>query len=148
MKPAVQMARQILRRKVKKQNISQQYYDRNARDLSPLRRGTSANVQSLKKYDAIKWEQGMVADQCSNRSYIVQLEGRLLRRNQRYLRLDHTILLTPSTSTEQKGHRDGTHSRDTHVTPTDENTYSRELESCEMPGLISTPSPVYSYSAG
>ena len=140
MKPVVLTARQILRRKVKKQKMSQQYYDRNARDLSPLRRGTPVFVQSLKKYDASKWAQGMVADQCSNRSYIVEIEGRLLRRNRRYLRLDHTIRPTPSTSTEQEGHIDGTHSRDTHVIPTNENTESRELESCEMPA-VSTPRP-------
>ena len=65
MKPVVLTARQILRRKVKKQKMSQQYYDRNARDLSP------------------------------------------------------------TTSTEQEGHIDGTHSRDTHVIPIDENTDSR-----------------------
>ena len=141
MKPLVLTARQILRRKVKKQKMSQQYFDRNARDLSPLRRGTPVFVQSLKKYDASKWAQGMVADQCSNRSYIVEIEGRLLRRNRRYLRIDHTIRPTPSTSTEQEGHRDGTHSRDTHVIPTDEITDPRELESCERPAVISTPRP-------
>ena len=144
MKPVVLTARKILRRKVKKQKMPQQYYDRNARDLSPLRRGTPVFVQSLKKYDASKWAQGMVADQCSNRSYIVEIEGRLLRRNRRYLRIDHTIRHNPSTSTEQEDHRDGTHSRDTHVIPTDENTDSRELESCERPAFISTlrPEPV------
>ena len=138
MKPVVLTARQILRRKVKKQKMSQKYYDRNARDLSPLRRGTPVFVQSLKKYDASKWAQGIVADQCSNRSYIVEIEGRLLRR---YLKIDHTIRPTPSTSTEQEGHRDGIHSPDTHGIPTDENTDSRELESCERPAVISTPRP-------
>ena len=132
-------ARQILRRKVKKQKMSQQYYDRNARHLSPLRRRTPAFVQSLKKYDASKWAQGMDADQCSKRSYIVEIEGRLLLRNRRYLRTDHTIRPTPSTSTEQEGHRDGTHSRYTHLIPTDEKADLRELESCEMPAIISTP---------
>ena len=141
MKPMVLTARKILRRKVKKQKMSQQYYDRNAHDLSPLRRGTPVFMQSLKKYDASKWAQGMVTDQCSNRSYIVEIKGRLLRCNRRYLRIDHTIRPTPSTSTEQVGHRDGTHSRETHVIPTDENTDSRELESCEMPAVISMPRP-------
>ena len=81
----------------------------------------------------------MVADQCRNRSYIVEIEGRLLRRNRRYLRTDHTIRPTPSTSTEQEGHRDGTHSRDTHLIPTDENADSREFKSCEKPAIISRP---------
>ena len=51
-----------------------QYYDRNAHDLSPLRKGTPGSVLSLKTYDASKWALGMVADQCSNRSYIVEID--------------------------------------------------------------------------
>ena len=89
----------------------------------------------------MKWTQGMVADQCSNRSRIVEIEGSLLRRNRRYLRIDHTIRPTPSTSTKQDDHRDRTPSRGTHMIPIDENTDSRELESGEMPGMISTPRP-------
>ena len=48
-------------------------------------------------------------------------------------------IATPSTSTEQEGHRDGTKNRDTHMIHTDENTDLRELESYELPAIISTP---------
>ena len=56
--------------KTRKQTVSQHNYNRNARDLSPVRKGTPVFVQSLKKYDPVKWSQGTVADNCSDRSYI------------------------------------------------------------------------------
>ena len=62
-------------------------------------------VQSLKKYDPVKWSQGTIAesaDKCSDRSYIVEIEGRLLQHSRRYLRNDHTTQQCKSTPTANK----------------------------------------------
>ena len=56
-------------------------------------------VQSLNTYDPVKWSQGTIADRCSDRSYIVEIEGRLLRRNRRYLRNDATPTAKNATAT-------------------------------------------------
>ncbi len=85
--------------KTKRLRVSQHYYNWHARDLTPIRKGAPVFVQSLKKYDPVKWTQGTIADRCSHRSYIVEIEGRLLRRNRRYLRNDHTTEQRKMTST-------------------------------------------------
>ena len=100
LKPALQPAHQTMEGKTKKQRLSQHYYNRHDRDLSPIRKGTPVFVQSLKKYDPVKWSQGTIADRCSDRSYIVEIEGRLLRRNRRYLRNDATPTANNATPAE------------------------------------------------
>ena len=99
LKPALQPTHQTMGGKTKKQRLSQHYYNRHARDLSPIRKGTPVFGQSLKKYDPVKWTQGTVADRCNDRSYIVEIEGRLLRRNRRYLRNDATPTAKNATPT-------------------------------------------------
>ena len=74
-RPPVQNPNQTKKHNTRKQRISQHYYNRNARDLSPVRKGTPVFVQSLKKYDPVKWSRGTVADNCSDRSYIVKTHG-------------------------------------------------------------------------
>ena len=95
LKPTVQSALQTMEGKTKNLRMRQHCYNRHARELTPIRNGTPVFVQSLKKYDPVKWSQGTIADKCSDRSYIIEIEGRLLRRNRRYLRNDHTTEATP-----------------------------------------------------
>ena len=90
LKPAVQPAHQMMGGGGKKLRVSQHYYNRHARDLTPIRNGAPVFVQSLKKYDPVKLSQGTITDKCSDRSYIVEIAGLLLRRNRRYLRNDHS----------------------------------------------------------
>ena len=99
LKPTVQPAHQTMEGKTKRLRVSQHYYNRHARDLTPIRKGAPVFVQSPKKYDPVKWAQGTIADKCSDRSYIVEIEGRLLRRNRRYLRNDHTTEQRKTTPT-------------------------------------------------
>ena len=49
-----------------------------------------------------RYTQGTIADKCSDRSYIVEIEGRLLRRNRRYLRNDHTTEQRKTTPPEKQ----------------------------------------------
>lgn len=90
LKPAIPEVEQTISRKTTKQMQSQRYYNRSVSDLRPLQKGTPVFVQSLKKHQPIKWSRGTVVDDCNDRSYIVESEGRLLRRNRRYLRDDAT----------------------------------------------------------
>ena len=83
----------------KKQRLSQHYYNRHDRDLSPIRKGYPVFVQALNTYDPVKRSQGTIADRCSDRSYIVEIEGRLLCRNRRYLRNDATPTAKNATAT-------------------------------------------------
>ena len=96
LKPALQPALQTMQEKTKKLRMIQHYYNRHARDLTPIRNGIPVFVQSLKKCDPVKWSKGTIADKCSDRSYIVEIDGRSLRRNRGYLRNDHTTEANPT----------------------------------------------------
>ena len=58
MRQVVQIAIQTRKCKTRKERVSQHYYNRNACDLSPVRKGTPVFVQSLKTYDPVKWDSG------------------------------------------------------------------------------------------
>jgi len=90
LKPALHDGNQTVIKKAEKQRQSQRYYNRGACDLRPIQKGTPVFVQSLKKYQQVKWSPGTIVDKCSDRSYVVDVEGQLLRRNRRYLREDNT----------------------------------------------------------
>jgi len=98
--------------------------------LSPVGKGTPVFVQPLKKCDPVRWFQETQADNCSDRSYIVEIDGRLLRRNRQYLQVDHPASHILETQRKLVAEKD--------ESPPVE---SRETEVCDLPAVSNTPRP-------
>ena len=69
----------------KRQDLQRRYYDRGARDLSPLQEGEMVRIQPVHKGQR-KWKKGKVIRQTGVRSYEVESDGRRYKRNRRFLR--------------------------------------------------------------
>ena len=76
------------------QETQKRYYDRQAKDLPPMKKGNRVILQTEKR----GWEPGVVIENVTRpRSYQVQLDnGSLLERNRRFLRRDSSKDKTPS----------------------------------------------------
>ena len=92
LQPKVVDAHDALKRRQVRQKT---YYDKHAAPLAPLRPGDVVRVQR-----GNSWEPAIVADFCDQpRSYTIQTEQGLLRRNRRHLRksAEHPPLFIPPT---------------------------------------------------
>ncbi|OWF45053.1 hypothetical protein KP79_PYT26333 [Mizuhopecten yessoensis] len=70
------------------------YYNRNAKDLKPLRSGDIVRIAPTQ--GPKEWKQGTVQKEVSKRSYTVETSsGRVLRRNRRHLRKSAEVKQEP-----------------------------------------------------
>ena len=89
--------------KLEKQRKIKKQYDRSARDLPVLKEGDPVMVKDYHNHKR-EWREARVSKQLSGRSYAVEADGELLRRNRRDLRPSSMEQLTeqnpasPSTS--------------------------------------------------
>ena len=93
------------RRKTKK---SQVYYNKSARDLNELKPGETVRV--VKPETLVKrqeWKKGTVTQSHGYRSYDVNVEGKVLRRNRVHLKPDKQVKITePSLKSEEQKPKD------------------------------------------
>ncbi|XP_060734892.1 uncharacterized protein K02A2.6-like [Tachysurus vachellii] len=76
---------------IENRNRQAAYYNRHAKDLSPLKQGDKVHVQPEVHNDT--WRKATVVKPVDYRSYDVQLDsGNILRRNRRHLRRDKTTV--------------------------------------------------------
>ena len=94
----------LLAEKTKKHQKSQAYYDRTPKDLNELKPGDIVRVKPEGLLKGQEWKKGTVSQNCGYRSYDVNVEGKLLRRNRVHLKEDQQVKVTePSMkSAEQK----------------------------------------------
>ena len=69
------------------------YYNRHAKNLSPLKKGQAVRMKLPGQY---VWSLGRCLDKINQRSYIVEVKGRLYRRNRRDIRA------TPESAAEEE----------------------------------------------
>ena len=75
----------IKKRKEANQKRQEKYYNRDAKNLEPLRKGDVVRIQPRRKN--VTWEKAKVIEKVAHRSYIVETEsGVQRRRNRRHLR--------------------------------------------------------------
>ena len=87
LKPQVVSPEQVLKEKWSKRAKAQQDYNAGATDLPEIAEGEPVYVQDLRKLSAGKWQDGCVLSKISDRSYIVKVGEKILRRNRRYIKL-------------------------------------------------------------
>ena len=99
-----EIAETVLAEKTKKHQKSQAYYDRTAKDLNELKPGDTIRVKPEGLLKGQEWKKGTVSQNCGYRSYDVNVDGKLLRRNRVHLKEDQQVRVTePSLkSGEQK----------------------------------------------
>ena len=89
-----EIAETVLAEKTKKHQKSQAYYDRTAKDLNELRPGDTVRVRP----EGQEWKKGTVSQNCGYRSYDVNVDGKLLRRNRVHLKEDQKGKVTEPSS--------------------------------------------------
>ena len=94
----------MLAEKTKKREKSQAYYDCTAKDLNDLKPGDTVRVKPEGLLKGQEWKKGTVSQNCGYRSYDVNVDGKLLRRNHVDLKEDQQVKVTEpsSKSAEQK----------------------------------------------
>ena len=94
----------MLAEKTKKHQKSQAYYHRTAKDLNELKPGDTVRVKPEGLLKGQEWKKGTVSQNCGYRSYDVNVDGKLLRRNRVHLKEDQQVKVTEpsSKSAEQK----------------------------------------------
>ena len=96
---APNIAENVLEEKAIKTKKSEIYYDRNAKDLSELKPGDAIRVKPEGLVKGQEWKKGSVIKSHGYRSYAVEVDGKVLRRNRVHLKQEKQI--TP-TITEHK----------------------------------------------
>ena len=99
-----EMTETVLAEETKKHQKSQAHYDRTAKDLNEFKPGDTVRVKPEGLLKGQEWKKGTVSKNCGYRSYDVNVDGKLLRRNRVRLKEDQQVKVTePSTkSAEQK----------------------------------------------
>lgn len=81
--------------------VQTKYYDRNAKELPPLKQGDQVRISPKPNDRTGKWTKAEVQEQVDIRSYNVRTEdGRVYRRNRRHLRKSQPDVPPPQTTTE------------------------------------------------
>ena len=96
---APNIAENVLEEKANKTKKSEIYYDRNAKDLNELKPGDVIRVKPEGLVKGQEWKKGSVIKSHGYRSYAVEVDGKVLRRNRVHLKQVKQI--TP-TITEHK----------------------------------------------
>ena len=89
-----EIAETVLAEKTKKHQKSQAYYDRTAKDLNELKPGDTVRVKPEGLLKGQEWKKGTVSQNCGYRSYDVNVDGKLLRRNRVHLKEDQQVKVT------------------------------------------------------
>ena len=76
----------VLEEKAKKKTKSQMYYNRTAKDLSDLQPGDTVAIKPEGLTKGQQWRKGFIAQNNPFRSYDVEVDGKLLRRNRVHLK--------------------------------------------------------------
>ena len=76
----------VLAEKAKKTAKSQMYYNRTAKDLSVLKPGETVTIKPEGLTKGQKWRKGLIVQKHPFRSYDVEVDGKLLRRNRAHLK--------------------------------------------------------------
>ena len=99
-----EIAETLLAEKTTKHQKSQAYYDRTAKDLNELNPGDTVRVMPEGLLKGQEWKKGTVSQNCGYRSYDVNVDGKLLRRNRVHLKEDQQVKVAEpsSKSGEQK----------------------------------------------
>ena len=99
-----EIAQTLLAEKTTKHQKSQAYYDRTAKDLNELNPGDTVRVKPEGLLKGQEWKKGTVSQNCGYRSYDVNVDGKLLRRNRVHLKEDQQVKVAEpsSKSGEQK----------------------------------------------
>ena len=99
-----EIAETVLAEKTKKHQKSQAYYDRTAKDVNELKPGDTVRVKPEGLLKGQEWKKGTVSQNCGYRSYDVNVDGKLLRKNRVHLKEDQQVKVTEpsSKSAEQK----------------------------------------------
>ena len=92
-----EIAETVLAEKTKKHQKSQAYYDRTAKDLNGLK------PEGLLKGQ--EWKKGTVSQNCGYRSYDVNVDGKLVRRNRVHVKEDQQVKVTEPSSKSGKQNR-------------------------------------------
>lgn len=69
-----------------KKKIYKKHYDKNSKDLKPLKAGEDVWIQLKPEVKRETWTKGKVVRAESGRTYLVEVDGRLFRRNRRFIR--------------------------------------------------------------
>ena len=77
--PAI--AETVLKEKAKKTAKSQLYYNRTAKDLSVLKPGDTVTIKPEGLTKGQQWRKGLIVQKHPFRSYDIEVDGKLLRRN-------------------------------------------------------------------
>ena len=92
----------MLAEKTKKHKKSQAYYDSTAIDLNELKPGDTVRVKPEGLLKGQEWKKGTVSQDCGYRSYDVNVDGKLLRRNRVLLKEDQKVKVTEPSSKSGK----------------------------------------------
>ena len=97
----------VRQKKMLKHQQSKFQYDKGAKDLPELVIGQSVRMAPLPNDRERKWRLGTCMEQHSPRSYVVDVNGHLYRRNRKYIRatseaIPESIISDPSVFNDQK----------------------------------------------
>ena len=81
-----EIAETVLEEKAKKTSKSQMYYNRTAKDLSVLQPGGTVAIKPEGLTKGQQWRKGFIVQKNPFRSYDVEVDGKLLRRNRVHLK--------------------------------------------------------------
>ena len=103
-----EIAEKVLGEKTRKTKKSQVYYNKSARDLNELKPGETVRVVKLETLvKGQEWKKGTVTQSHGYRSYDVNVEGKVLRRNRVHLKPDKQVKITePSLKSEEQKPKD------------------------------------------
>ena len=82
----LQIAETVLKEKAKKTAKSQLYYNRTAKDLSVLKPGDTVNIKPEGLTKGQQWRKRLIVQKHPFRSYDVEVDGKLRRRNRVHLK--------------------------------------------------------------
>ena len=101
------IAEKVLEEKTRKTKISQVCYNKSARDLNELKPGDIVRVKPETLVKGQEWKKGTVTQSHGYRSYDVNVEGKVLRRNLVHRKPDKQVRITePSLKSEEQRPKD------------------------------------------
>ena len=103
------IAETVLAEKTKKHQKSQAYYDRTAKDLNELKPEDTVRVKPEGLLKGQEWKKGTVSQNCGYRSYDVNVDGKLLRRNRVHLKEDQPKLRNPPRNLQNRNRQPKTY---------------------------------------
>jgi len=97
----------VLAEKAKKTAKSQMYYNRTAKDLSVLKPCDTVTIKPEGLTKGQKWRKGLIVQKHPFRSYDVEVDGKLLRRNRAHRKSTGKLPNLEKTQSAQSSKTDG-----------------------------------------